>query len=294
MVAPAEILPLPFQQKTVSPTDLQQSGLPFEETTYLAIGGGLGSFIWVDTLLIHGANPAQVAVIGFEARPYGRFRRLCRNSQIPDEERLRSDSGGTPDNIWGWPGYAVREIWHDATRGQWRHAAGLAWQIFTEPVLTDPFTPKAGQVFKAIDREAHRIDWANLWRFGRVRAIRKTDGEVAGVKGHGGGCQLAALVDQLFGADCLAGVRPKNMQVAIFPEPPPDNVVFVNMKPAGQVGRRIGHRLGLLQRGRGEERQDLQEQKNADQKNGDDRADTANGDDARRDAIRKLDGPSRF
>jgi hypothetical protein len=167
--------PAIFEQEQISIKALRETGIPLEETTYLAIGGGIGSFTWVDHLVIHGVDPAQIRAIGFEEKPYARFRRLCRNSQIPDHEWLRSDSGGTPDNIWSWPGYAVREIWADLKQGRLGHAAALAWQIFSEPVLAEPFTPKAGQVFKAIDREAERIGWPEIWRFGRVRAIRKTD-----------------------------------------------------------------------------------------------------------------------
>lgn len=167
--------PIIFNRRRVSIKDLQHTGLPLEETTYLAIGGGMGSFTWVDHLIIHGVDPAQIVAIGFEAKPYARCRRLCRNSQIPDHERLRSDSGGTPDNIWGWPGYAVREIWRELSQGHWRQAARPAWQIFAEPALAEPFTPKAGHVFSSIDREARRIGWDKIWRFGRVRAIRLTD-----------------------------------------------------------------------------------------------------------------------
>ena len=166
-----------FEQPRLSLSALQQIGLPLDETTYLAIGGGLGSFTWADHLVIHGADPRQIVAIGLEAKPYARCRRLCRNSQIPDHERLRSDSGATPDNIWGWPGYAVREIWTDVQRGRLRHAAKLAWQIFSESALSEPFTPKAGQVFDSVDRETERIGWPTMWRFGRVYAIRKmTDG----------------------------------------------------------------------------------------------------------------------
>lgn len=174
-VATEPILPPIFEQPQVSPAALRQTGLPLEEATYLAVGGGIGSFIWVDHLLIHGVDPTQVVAIGFEATPYARCRRLCHNSQIPDHERLRSDSGGTPDNIWGWPGYAVREMGHDLKRGRLSHAARLAWQISGEPVLAEPFTPQAGLVFAALDREVRRIGWSDIWRFGRVRAIRKTD-----------------------------------------------------------------------------------------------------------------------
>jgi pSer/pThr/pTyr-binding forkhead associated (FHA) protein len=173
--APPKFPPALFAQKQISVEALKQTGIPIEETTYLAIGGGLGSFTWVDHLVIHGVDPGQIRAIGFEEKPYARFRRLCRNSQIPDDERLRSDSGATPDNIWGWPGYALREIWADLKQGNLRHAAYLAWQIFSEPVLAEPFTPKAGQLFETVEREAKRIGWDKIWRFGRVRAIRKTD-----------------------------------------------------------------------------------------------------------------------
>ena len=167
--------PLPgLKQPQLSLSALQQSGLPLAETTYLTIGGGLGSFTWVDHLVIHGADPDQIVAIGVEAKPYARCRRLRRNSQIPDDERLRSDSGATPDNIWGWPGYALREIWADLKQGRPGQAAYLAWQIFNES-LVEPFTPRAGAVFASIDREARRIGWDKIWRFGRVCAIRKTD-----------------------------------------------------------------------------------------------------------------------
>lgn len=175
----ADFSPFPrlnFAQPQLSLSSLQQSGWPLAETTYLTLGGGLGSFTWVDHLVIHGVNPEQITAIGLEAKPYARCRRLCRNSQIPAEERLRSDSGATPDNIWGWPGYALREIWADLKRGQLGQARTLAWQIFCES-LTEPFTPQSGAVFAAIEREARRIGWPKIWRFGRVWAIRKTDDE---------------------------------------------------------------------------------------------------------------------
>ncbi len=161
-----------FEVTTPAVADLRQAGLPLEETTYLALGGGLGSFAWADHLVIHGADPGHIVAIGVESRPYGRCRRLCRRSQIPDYERLRSDSGATPDNIWGWPGYALREMGADVGRGRLGQAAGLAWQIFSEPVLAEPFTPQSCRVFASVDREAARIGWADMWRFGRVYGLR--------------------------------------------------------------------------------------------------------------------------
>lgn len=173
---PAHPFPPPaFADCQVSLSELRRSGLPLSETTYLALGGGMGSFVWVDHLVICGANPADVVVIGVEREPYGRYRHLCRRSQIPDHERLRSDSGATPDNIWGWPGYAVRESWRDLRQGRLRQAARCLWQIFGEPTLATNYTPRAGDVYAAVAREAERIGWGQMWRYGRIRALRQTD-----------------------------------------------------------------------------------------------------------------------
>ncbi|MCI0399298.1 MAG: FHA domain-containing protein [Chloroflexi bacterium] len=170
-----EFPPAIFALDQVPVAELKKSGLPLDETTYLAVGGGLGSFAWVDHLVIFGADPAQVMAIGLESKPHGRYERLCRNSQIPPHERLRSDSGSTPDNIWGWPGYAVREIWGSLLHGRVIHAGQMAWRIFGEPALDQTYTPRSGDVFAAIDREAARIGWGRISRLGHVKAIRKTD-----------------------------------------------------------------------------------------------------------------------
>jgi pSer/pThr/pTyr-binding forkhead associated (FHA) protein len=155
--------------------ELRQSGFDLDETTYLAIGAGLGSFAWVNHLVIYGASPDQIACIGVESKPHGRYERLCLNSQIPNHERLRSDSGSTPDNIWGWPGYAMREVWDNAKRGRVLQAGKAAWQVFGEPSLAETYTPISGKVFTSIDKEARRINWDKIWRYGHVKSIRKTD-----------------------------------------------------------------------------------------------------------------------
>ncbi|MGB1253381.1 MAG: FHA domain-containing protein [Candidatus Promineifilaceae bacterium] len=163
--------PAIFDQPIVPIAALPQD---IEEKTYLAIGGGLGSFAWVDHLLVYGADSAEITCIGLESKPYGRYKRLCENSQIPEHERLRSNSDACPDNLWGWPGYAVREMWHETRRGNFYNAGKVGWHIFNEPFV-ETYTPKAGNVYASIDREAQRIGWDNIWRHGRVRAIRKTD-----------------------------------------------------------------------------------------------------------------------
>jgi pSer/pThr/pTyr-binding forkhead associated (FHA) protein len=167
--------PAIFEAPVVPVASLGATGLPIDETVYLAIGGGLGSFVWVDHLVVHGADPRAIVAIGLEDRPYGRYARLCAQSQIPPHERLRSNSDSCPDNLWGWPGYAVREVASSLAQGEFGNALKRTWQIFGEPTFADTYTPRSDDVFRSIDREAARIGWAEIWRYGRVRAIRKTD-----------------------------------------------------------------------------------------------------------------------
>jgi pSer/pThr/pTyr-binding forkhead associated (FHA) protein len=167
--------PTRLTQTHVPIHELERAGAPLTEATYLAIGGGLGSFAWVDHLRIFGASADQVVAVGVEPKPYARFERLCRNSQIAPCDRLRSNSDACPDNIWGWPGYAVREFWGALRQHDFRSAAKALWQVFGEPTFAETYTPRAGVVYAAIEREARRIGWERIWRYGRVKAIRKTD-----------------------------------------------------------------------------------------------------------------------
>src|SRR5262249_3031385 len=90
-------------------------------------------------------------------------------------------SDACPDNLWGWPGYAVRECWRSLWKGDARNAARVLWQVFCEPTFAETYTPRAGDVYAAIEREAARISWKRIWRNGRARAIRKTaDGRYTG------------------------------------------------------------------------------------------------------------------
>ncbi|MEM8862761.1 MAG: FHA domain-containing protein, partial [Chloroflexota bacterium] len=170
---PENRVPVSFQPEIVTESLINQA-YPTAESHFLTVGGGIGSFVWADALIVSGVDPDNIVAIGLDAKPYGRYQRLCANSQIPDHERLRSNSDSCPDNMWGWPGYAVREIGRDAARGRLGQASRVAWQIFNEPYV-QTYTPKAGDVFASMDKEAKRIGWENIWQYGRVRAIRKTD-----------------------------------------------------------------------------------------------------------------------
>jgi pSer/pThr/pTyr-binding forkhead associated (FHA) protein len=167
--------PSAFQAENVVLQALHATGLPVDESDYLAIGAGLGSFIWVDLLRISGVRADKIVALGLEGEPYARYKRLCMNSQIPLHERLRSNSDSCPDNIWGWPSYALRESWYDFTQGKLNSAFKYLWQVFAEPTFAETYTPRAGNVFDSIDREAKRIGWNQIYRYGRVRGIRKTD-----------------------------------------------------------------------------------------------------------------------
>lgn len=167
--------PAAFQAEKVAVQALHATGLPVDECEYLAIGAGLGSFVWVDLLRISGVRAEKIVALGLEKEPYARYRRLCMNSQIPLHERLRSNSDSCPDNIWGWPSYALREAWRDFTKGQLNSAVKYLWQVFAEPTYAETYTPRSGNVFDSIDREVKRIGWNQIYRYGRVRTIRKTD-----------------------------------------------------------------------------------------------------------------------
>ena len=156
-------------------SELKRDGRPVLEADYVAIGGGLGSFVWVDMLRIGGVPASHIAVLGLEEKPHARYERLCIQSQIPDHERLRSDSGSCPDCIWGWPGYAVREAWKETFRGDLTTAGRAVWKIFNEPTFATTYTPRSGEVFTSIDVEAARIGWDQMRHPARVRSIRKTD-----------------------------------------------------------------------------------------------------------------------
>jgi pSer/pThr/pTyr-binding forkhead associated (FHA) protein len=172
--------PASFQADQVLVQDLYATGLPVEEVDYASVGAGLGSFVWADLLRIGGVKPQQIAALGMEEQPYARYKRLCLNSQIPLYERLRSNSDSCPDNIWGWPSYALREAWHDFFSGRLGDAFKELWQVFAEPTFAETYTPRAGNVFNSIDREAARINWQQIFRYARVRSLRKTtDGRYA-------------------------------------------------------------------------------------------------------------------
>ena len=190
--------PAAFASPRVPIEALAATGLPIAAVDYVTVGGGLGSFTFVDTILSAGVRPDQVVALGVDREPHARYRRLCHHSQIPDHERLRSNSDATVDNIWGFPGYAMREVFRELGRFHPFRAVGVAWKIFGEPTLAETFTPIADDVYRGIAREASRIGCDKIARYGRVRAIRlTTDGRYVIAYSAGAGAHALLVARNL-------------------------------------------------------------------------------------------------
>ncbi|MHB8450885.1 MAG: hypothetical protein ACYDAQ_10625 [Mycobacteriales bacterium] len=152
---------------------LARAGIPIVDSPFVSVGGGIGSFVMVDHLRVAGVPTASIKVLGINDTPWQTYEYLATNSQIPRRERLRSDAASCPDNVWGFPSYAVREAWH--AKGLSAKLAPL-WNVLTEPVLCDYFTPKSGQVFESLQREADRIGYWSCLVKGLVRMTRHREG----------------------------------------------------------------------------------------------------------------------
>jgi hypothetical protein len=148
---------------------VQAAGIPVVDCPLVTIGGGIGSFVTVDYLRIAGVSPDRIRVLSNIDVPWQTYEYLTRVSQIPRGERIRSDSASRPDNIWGFPSYALAEAVRDRT---WKPL----WQVLIEPIWADYYTPKAGQVFAGLEREARRIGYPEMLIRGQVRMVRRRRG----------------------------------------------------------------------------------------------------------------------
>lgn len=150
-----------------------RAGIPIIDTPFVTVGGGIGSFVTVDYLRICGVPTSGMTVLTNLDVPWSSYEYLTRVSQIPRTERLRSDSASTPDNIWGFPSYAVREALGA------KSVSGFfspLWNVLTEPILRDYYTPKAGHAFESMQKEYHRIGYPECVRKGQVRMVRRRYG----------------------------------------------------------------------------------------------------------------------
>jgi hypothetical protein len=150
-----------------------RAGIPIVDTRFVSVGGGIGSFVMVDYLRICGVPNAAIRVMTELADPWESYEYLSRVSQVPGGGRLRSDSASTPDNIWGFPGYALREA---LSAKSLRKFVEPLFQVAVEPILTDYYAPKAGQVFESMEKEYHRISYPETVVRGQVRMVRRRAG----------------------------------------------------------------------------------------------------------------------
>lgn len=161
----------PALRETSEWTDelVASAGIPIHDVPMVTIGGGFGSFVLADHLRVYGMPAPSLRVLSPLAAPYDQYRYLAAVSQIPDDSRLRSDSASCPDNLWGFPSYALREAWE-------RKSLGPILGVSTEPVFADYFTPEAGQVYRTTAKEAERIGWSSMLAPGRARMVRRRRG----------------------------------------------------------------------------------------------------------------------
>ena len=149
------------------------AGIPVIDAPLVSVGGGIGSFVLADVLRVSGMGASSMKVLGQADRPWDTYNYLASVSQIPESERLRSDSMAGPDNLWGFPSLAVREAF--GAKSLSGFIAPL-FQVLTEPIFTDFYTPKAGQIYEGMQREADRIGWWPMVDRGQVRTIRRREG----------------------------------------------------------------------------------------------------------------------
>jgi hypothetical protein len=149
------------------------AGIPIVDIPFVSVGGGIGSFVTVDYLRICGLPTSAIRVLTQLNHPWESYEYLTRVSQIPRGERLRSDSASCPDNIWGFPSYAVREA---LSAKSLRKFVEPLFQVAVEPIFTDYYTPKAGQAFESMEREYRRISYPQMVVKGQVRMVRRRVG----------------------------------------------------------------------------------------------------------------------
>ncbi|MGX7674506.1 hypothetical protein [Plantactinospora sp. DSM 117369] len=146
-----------------------EAGIPVYDVPLVTVGGGIGSFVLVDYLRIAGVPTADICVLSNIGSPWQTYEYLTRVSQIPGPERIRSDSSSRPDNIWGFPSYALSEAWRERTLRPLVHVLG-------EPIFADYWTPRVGDVFKSMARESARIGYPTMLVKGVVRMVRRRAG----------------------------------------------------------------------------------------------------------------------
>lgn len=145
---------------------LEQAGIPIVDVPFVTVGGGLASLGVVEALRVAGVPVGNIKVLGARPLPHLNYKELAENSQIVGLDPLRSPSDVTMDNIWGFPGYALREAWH-------RKTLRPLWQVLTEPILSEYYNPRADDFYNSVVRETRRLGWDEMLSLGLVRMVRR-------------------------------------------------------------------------------------------------------------------------
>jgi hypothetical protein len=166
---PGELSPELLDSSEWTDAMVEASGIEVRDVPFVSVGGGIGSFVTVDYLRIAGVPTDRIRVLSNIDHPWQTYQYLTRVSQIPKPERIRSDSSSRPDNIWGFPSYALAEAWRERTLRPLVHVLG-------EPIFADYWTPRAGAVFESLARESARIAYPEMLVKGVVRMVRRRAG----------------------------------------------------------------------------------------------------------------------
>ncbi len=145
---------------------VSHEGLKVIEVPLVTIGGGLGSLALIQYLRAAGVSPSNLRILSAVDAPHETYKRLAETSQVGAEDTLRSGSDATMDNIWGWPGYALRQAIGD-------RSLRPLWTVLTEPVLSEYFNPRSRDFYESVEREARRLAWPSMLAKGQVRMVRR-------------------------------------------------------------------------------------------------------------------------
>lgn len=142
------------------------AGIPIRDVRLVTVGGGLASLGLVEVLRVAGVAAEEIAILGARPLPHLNYKDLAENSQIIPLDPLRSPSDVTMDNIWGFPGYALREAWR-------RRTLRPLWRVLTEPLLSEYYNPRADDFYASVMRECKRLGWERMLVLGQTRVIRR-------------------------------------------------------------------------------------------------------------------------
>jgi hypothetical protein len=163
-----------FAEPEVEAADLAVGGRVLAEVDVVSIGGGPASFALVDVLRCRGLAAERIRVVGPAADPLERLVGVAAALGLGAEDRLRANGVATLDNLWGVPGYRLRESGAALRRGRVGAALAPLVSAFLGSSLGEAIGPRLGDVRRDVAAEGIRIGWAQMLVSGRALAVRKT------------------------------------------------------------------------------------------------------------------------